>query len=169
MCWSRLIGLATPWSCGSPRVDQTAASKRRLRGSPTSNTINRSTASASGSSWSAFPDGRSEMGIAVHGRLWLDRLRIPSRTSFLGPGTGHRSCFRLGGEAFGELKLKRLTAIVHPENHASINVLHKLGFGEERRAVVMGMNSIVYRLTPGGWQGICSHQRSALSGLSRVP
>jgi hypothetical protein len=51
---------------------------------------------------------------------------------------------------FGELKLNRLTAIVHPENRASISVLRKLGFGEESRAVVTGMNSIVYGLTRGG-------------------
>jgi hypothetical protein len=49
---------------------------------------------------------------------------------------------------FGELKLDRLTAIVHPENAASIRVVQKLGFLEERREVIMGMESIVYCLTP---------------------
>ena len=51
-------------------------------------------------------------------------------------------------KAFGELGLDRLTGVVHPENYASIAVLKKLGFMEERRAVIMGMNSIVYHLTP---------------------
>ena len=49
--------------------------------------------------------------------------------------------------AFGELKLSRLVSIVHPENLASIRVLEKLGFCEERRGVVMGMTSIVCCLT----------------------
>jgi RimJ/RimL family protein N-acetyltransferase len=46
--------------------------------------------------------------------------------------------------AFGELKM---VAIVHPENHASIRVLQKVGFREERRDVIMGMTAIVYELT----------------------
>ena len=80
---------------------------------------------------------------------WIDfgfRLAHP----FCGQGLAAEAASAWVERPFGELKLKRLTAIVHPENHAPINVLHKLGFGEERRAVVMGMNSIVYRLTPGG-------------------
>ena len=79
----------------------------------------------------------------------MDRLRIPSRTPFLGQGLTTEAASTWVERAFGELKLNRLTAIVHPENHASINVLHKLGFGEESRAIVMGMNSVVYALTPG--------------------
>ena len=78
---------------------------------------------------------------------WIDfgfRLAQP----FWGKGRATEAASAWVERAFGELKLNRLTAIVHPENHASINVLHKLGFGEERRAVVMGMNSIVYGLTP---------------------
>ena len=79
---------------------------------------------------------------------WIDfgfRLAQP----FWGKGLATEAASVWLERAFGELKLNRLTAIVHPENHASINVLHKLGFGEESRAVVMGMNSIVYGLTPG--------------------
>jgi RimJ/RimL family protein N-acetyltransferase len=49
--------------------------------------------------------------------------------------------------AFAHLMLPCLVSIVHPDNHASIRVLRKLRFVEERRAKVMGMNSIVYRLT----------------------
>jgi [ribosomal protein S5]-alanine N-acetyltransferase len=79
---------------------------------------------------------------------WIDfgfRLAQPS----WGQGLATEAASAWVERAFGELKLNRLTAIVHPENHASINVLHKLGFGEESRAVVMGMNSIVYGLTLG--------------------
>lgn len=56
-------------------------------------------------------------------------------------------------QAFAQLRLSCLVAVVHPENHVSIRVLQKLHFAEERRSEVMGMNSIVYRLTaplPGG-------------------
>ena len=51
-------------------------------------------------------------------------------------------------KAFGELKLDRLAAIVHPESYASIRVLQKLGFLEARRDVIIGMSSIVCGLTP---------------------
>lgn len=61
-------------------------------------------------------------------------------------------------QAFAQLKLSGLVAIVHPENHASIRVLQKLHFVEERRSEVMGMNSMVYRLAaplPGGCSPAC--------------
>ena len=48
--------------------------------------------------------------------------------------------------AFGERKLSRLVSIVHPENLASIRVLEKLRFCEERRGVEMGMTPIVVAL-----------------------
>jgi ribosomal-protein-alanine N-acetyltransferase len=48
--------------------------------------------------------------------------------------------------AFGELRLDRLRALVHPENVASIRVLAKLRFREERRDFIMGMNSILFLL-----------------------
>jgi RimJ/RimL family protein N-acetyltransferase len=49
--------------------------------------------------------------------------------------------------AFGELHLEQLTAMVHPENVASIRVLAKLGFREGRRATIMGMHSILFFLS----------------------
>ena len=48
--------------------------------------------------------------------------------------------------AFDELGVSRLGAFVHPENVASIHVLQKVGFSEERREMVMGMDSIVFSL-----------------------
>ena len=48
--------------------------------------------------------------------------------------------------AFGELRLDRVRAFVHPENLASIRVLAKLRFREERRDTIMGMNSILFLL-----------------------
>lgn len=48
--------------------------------------------------------------------------------------------------AFDELGLSRLGAFVHPENHASIRILEKLGFHIVRRGIVFGMDSIVFSL-----------------------
>ena len=48
--------------------------------------------------------------------------------------------------AFDEFGLSRLGAFVHPENHASIRVLGKLGFKRERRGTVFGMDSITFFL-----------------------
>jgi ribosomal-protein-alanine N-acetyltransferase len=48
--------------------------------------------------------------------------------------------------AFDQFQIDRLTAFVHPENVASIRVLHKLGFGAGRQGTVMGMKSILYSL-----------------------
>ena len=52
--------------------------------------------------------------------------------------------------AFNEFRLTRLGAFVHPENHASIRILEKLGFHAERRGMVMGMDSIVFFLDAEG-------------------
>jgi RimJ/RimL family protein N-acetyltransferase len=48
--------------------------------------------------------------------------------------------------AFDELSLDRLTALVHPENVASIRVLVKLSFLLERQETIMGMKSILFSL-----------------------
>ena len=50
--------------------------------------------------------------------------------------------------ATGELKLNRLTAIVHPGNHASVGVLKKLGFRAEGLAISLAMSVNVWALTP---------------------
>lgn len=77
---------------------------------------------------------------------WVDfgyRLARP----YWGRGLATEAASAWVETAFGELKLSRLVSIVHPENRASIRVLEKLGFCEERRGVVMGMSSIVCCLT----------------------
>ena len=48
--------------------------------------------------------------------------------------------------AFDEFHFDRLTALVHSENVASIRVLVKVGFREDRRDTIMGMDSILFSL-----------------------
>ncbi len=48
--------------------------------------------------------------------------------------------------AFDDFHIDRVTALVHPENVASIRVLEKLRFQRVRRDTIMGMKSIVYSL-----------------------
>ena len=83
---------------------------------------------------------------------WIDfgyRLARP----YWGHGLATEAASAWVEQAFAQLMLSCLVSIVHPENLASIRVLQKLAFVEDRRAEVMGMNSIIYRLTaplPGG-------------------
>ncbi len=48
--------------------------------------------------------------------------------------------------ALDDFHINRLTALVHPENIASIRVLEKLRYQPERRDTIMGMNSILFSL-----------------------
>lgn len=76
---------------------------------------------------------------------WIDfgfRLAQP----YWGKGLASEAASAWLQAAFFELHLKRLTAIVHPENVASIRVLAKLRFREDRRDTVLGMNSIIFSL-----------------------
>jgi len=78
---------------------------------------------------------------------WIDfgyRLARP----FWGQGLATEAAWAWIGKAFGELKLNRLTAIVHPGNHASVAVLKKLGFRAEGLALSLGMSVNVWALTP---------------------
>jgi RimJ/RimL family protein N-acetyltransferase/predicted metal-dependent hydrolase len=50
--------------------------------------------------------------------------------------------------AFDDFHIGRLTAIVHPENLASIRIVEKLLLLTERRDTIMGMKSIVFSLRP---------------------
>lgn len=77
---------------------------------------------------------------------WIDfgyRLAQP----FWGRGLATEAGSAWVEKAFTELGLARLTAIVHPENHASMRVLAKLGFVQERQDVIRGMRCLVYGLT----------------------
>jgi [ribosomal protein S5]-alanine N-acetyltransferase len=78
---------------------------------------------------------------------WIDfgyRLAQP----FWGKGLATEAASAWLDKAFGELQLDRLVAIAHPENSASLNVLQKLGFSEQRRGTVMGMDCVILHITP---------------------
>ena len=78
---------------------------------------------------------------------WIDfgyRLAQP----FWGKGLATEAASAWVEKAFGELKLDRLVAIVHPENRASMRVLQKLGFLHQRQDVIRGMRCLVYALAP---------------------
>lgn len=77
---------------------------------------------------------------------WIDfgyRLARP----YWGQGFASEAASGWIERAFAQLGLSSLVAIVHPENHTSIRVLEKLRFVKERRAQVLGMDSMVYRLS----------------------
>lgn len=78
---------------------------------------------------------------------WID-LGYRIAQPLWGRGLASEAAFAWVQKAFGELKLNRLAAFVHPDNQASIRVLRKLGFQEEYRDVIRGMNSIIFGLTP---------------------
>ena len=52
--------------------------------------------------------------------------------------------------AFDEYRIHQLGAFVHPKNVASIRVLEKLGFHDERQDTIMGMESTVFSLHADG-------------------
>jgi len=67
--------------------------------------------------------------------------------------------------AFDDFHIGRLTAIVHPENLASIRILEKLGFLTERRDTIMGMKSIVFSFRANdGETDSCFHHRMSSIG-----
>jgi [ribosomal protein S5]-alanine N-acetyltransferase len=76
---------------------------------------------------------------------WIDlgyRLAQP----YWGKGVATEVAFAWVRAAFDELHLDRLMAMVHSENRASIRVLMKLKFREERRDTILGMDSILFSL-----------------------
>jgi len=96
-------------------------------------------------------DRRTEGSIGDSGLLelqdygWIDlgfRLAQPN----WGKGLATEAAAAWVGVAFDELRLDRLTALVHPENVASIRVLVKLRFRVERQDTIMGMKSILFSL-----------------------
>jgi RimJ/RimL family protein N-acetyltransferase len=96
-------------------------------------------------------DGRSKLPIGDSGLLllkeygWID-LGFRLSQNYWGKGLATEAASSWVQAAFGELHLERLKAMVHPENVASIRVLAKLRFREERRDTIMGMNSILFTL-----------------------
>jgi len=76
---------------------------------------------------------------------WID-LGFRFAQQYWGKGLATEAASAWVRAAFDEFYLKRLGAFVHPENVASIRVLEKVGFREERHETVMGMDSIVFSL-----------------------
>jgi len=74
---------------------------------------------------------------------WID-LGFSFAQPYWGKGLATEAASAWVRVAFDELRLDRLTALVHPENVASIHVLEKVGFHAERHEMVMGMDSIVF-------------------------
>ena len=73
---------------------------------------------------------------------WID-LGFRFAPPYRGKGLATEVATAWVDAAFNRLTLDRLTALVHPENAASLRVLAKLSFRESRRDTVLGMESIV--------------------------
>jgi len=76
---------------------------------------------------------------------WID-LGFRFAHQYWGRGLATETASAWVRAAFDEFRLNRLGAFVHPENVASIRVLEKVGFREERREKVMGMDAVVFSL-----------------------
>lgn len=76
---------------------------------------------------------------------WVD-LGFRFAQPYWGKGFATEAASAWVRAAFAEFRLTRLGAFVHPDNHASIRILEKLGFHAERREMVMGMDSSVFFL-----------------------
>lgn len=76
---------------------------------------------------------------------WID-LGFRFAQPYWGKGLAPEAASAWVRAAFDELSLDRLTALVHPENAASIRGLAKLRFLIERQKTIMSMNSILFSL-----------------------
>ena len=76
---------------------------------------------------------------------WID-LGFRLASPYWGKGLATEAAAAWVRAAFDDYHIERLTALVHPENVASIRVLEKLRFHAERRDTIMGMNSILFSL-----------------------
>src|SRR5215469_2130815 len=84
---------------------------------------------------------------------WID-LGFRFAQQYWGKGLATEAASVWVRTAFDALHLKRLSAFVHPENVASIRVLEKVEFRNERREMVMGMNSILFYLDAKARKGL---------------
>ena len=93
-------------------------------------------------------DRQSGRAIGDSGLLKLEEygidlgFRLAKR--YWGKGLATEAASAWVQAAFDDLHIAQLTALVHPENVASIRVLGKLRFRPVRRATVMGMESIIF-------------------------
>src|SRR6266404_1914347 len=98
-------------------------------------------------------DRRLDRAIGDSGLLkleeqgWID-LGFRLAQSYWGKGLATEAASAWVRAAFDDFHIDRVTALVHPENVASIRVLEKLRFQRVRRDTIMGMKSIVYSLEP---------------------
>jgi RimJ/RimL family protein N-acetyltransferase len=83
--------------------------------------------------------------LVLQNHGWVD-LGFLFAQPYWGKGLATEAATAWVRAAFDEFRLARLGAFAHPENHASIRILEKLGFQAERREMVMGMDSIVFSL-----------------------
>jgi [ribosomal protein S5]-alanine N-acetyltransferase len=73
---------------------------------------------------------------------WID-LGFRFAQAYWGKGLATEVASAWVDAAFNRLHFDRLTAIVHPANGASLRVLAKLNFRENRRDTILGMESII--------------------------
>lgn len=96
-------------------------------------------------------DRSSESPIGDAGLLlledygWID-FGFRLAQSYWGKGLATEAGLAWTHIAFDEIHLDQLKAMVHPDNAASIRVLVKLKFREDRRSTIMGMDSILFSL-----------------------
>jgi RimJ/RimL family protein N-acetyltransferase len=83
---------------------------------------------------------------------WID-LGFRLSREFWGKGFASEAAFAWVRAAFEHYGIQDLGAFAHPDNLASLHVLEKIGFRETRRCSVMGMDSVVFFLTPEGQNG----------------
>jgi len=102
------------------------------------------------------PSGRAigDSGLLkLEDQGWIDlgfRLAQP----YWGKGLATEAASAWVRAAFDEFHIDRLTALVHPENVASIRVLEKIRFHADRRETIMGMNSILFSLDAKDVRGL---------------
>ena len=94
--------------------------------------------------WTKLPIGDSGL-LVLKDYGWID-LGFRLAQSHWGKGFATEVASAWVRDAFDEFHVRQICAMVHPENGASIRVLAKLKFREERRDTIMGMNSILLSL-----------------------
>jgi [ribosomal protein S5]-alanine N-acetyltransferase len=83
--------------------------------------------------------------VMLHEYGWID-LGYRLAQQYWGKGLATEAASAWVHAAFDHFHMDRLTAFAHYQNSASIRVLRKLRFHEERRDTIMGMDSIIFSL-----------------------
>lgn len=74
------------------------------------------------------------------------RGRLDAQAGCLGPRLRHRGRDRRGGVGLGSLGLSAVTAMIHPDDAASVRVARRLGFAPRREDTLLGKPVTVYAL-----------------------